>query len=316
MKLTVAILTYNQQEYIRQALDSVLIQEVNFDYEIVVGDDCSSDNTPSILHEYAERFPNKFNLVLNQQNVGISKNYQYVLYACRGEYIALLEGDDYWTDKNKLQKSVDFLDSHPDYGFVGAYNTILNANGCQKDDAYDYFSPAETEGDWQLYGNVFDYAKCGPVTRTVTICFRKSIILPYVQYVGVGNDMVLQCVLAHNSKFAKCKEVWGVYRQGGVSTNNTDYEKKVYYVKWYVANRLLQKKLFPAECNWNEDELADMVTYVYLKNAIVHARIQDALQYHCAIKSKTYQNKFYYKFSRNAVLCLIANMVTKFSVLK
>ncbi len=316
MKLTVAILTYNQQQYIRQTLDSVLMQNVDFEYEIVVGDDCSQDNTPVILREYAERFPNRFNLLLNRQNVGISKNYQNVLYACQGEYIALLEGDDYWTDKNKLQKSVDFLDSHQDYGFVGAYNNILYADTRIEKDEYDYLPSCKLEGMWELCGDVFEYAKYGPVTRTVTICFRKSIIKPYIQYVGIGTDIVLQTILSHSSKFAKCKEVWAVYRQGGVSTTQTDYEKTLYYTKWYVANKLLQKQLFPQECNWNEDELADKVIYVQLKHAVRKLHICEARRLHNAIKSTMYKNKSYYKFSNNVFLCTVAGIATKIRVIK
>lgn len=280
----------------REALDSVLMQEVDFDYEIVVGDDCSNDSTPAILQEYVARYPGKFNLILNTENVGISKNYQNVLYACQGEYIALLEGDDYWTDKTKLQKSVDFLDAHPDYGFVGAYNTLLYSDGHLEKDPYDYFPEPQMEDDWELHGDVFEYAKCGPVTRTVTICFRKSIIEPYLQYAGLGNDMVLQCVLAHESKFAKHRDEWAVYRQGGVSTSRMNIEKTLFYTRWFVDNRLLQKKIYPVDCNWDEEELADRITYVRLRYAISRGQYMQARQYKNNLNSTLYNHKLYARF--------------------
>ena len=115
MKLSVGILTYNQEKYIRQCLDSVLMQKVDFDYEIVVGDDASTDGTQDILRDYAKHYPGKFVLLLGEKNEGISMNYKKVLTACKGEYVALCEGDDYWTDMTKLQKQVDFLENHPDY---------------------------------------------------------------------------------------------------------------------------------------------------------------------------------------------------------
>jgi glycosyltransferase involved in cell wall biosynthesis len=196
MKLSVAILTYNQEKYIRQCLDSVLMQKVGLEYEIVVGDDASSDGTQDVLQEYAAKCSGKFVLLLSERNEGISKNYKKVLSACKGEYIALCEGDDFWTDAHKLQTQVNFLEKHPGYGFVGTYNTLLFPDGTVKDDPYDYFPEPVREGDWELYGDVFEYAKYGPVTRTVSLCFRKKLIEDYIQYVGMGNDMVLQTILA------------------------------------------------------------------------------------------------------------------------
>ena len=147
MILSVGILTYNQEKFIRQCLDSVLMQEVEFDYEIVVGDDASSDGTQDVLREYAAKYPNKFVLLLGEKNEGISMNYKKVLSACKGKYSALCEGDDYWTDVHKLQEQVDFLEKHPDYGFVGTYNTLLFPDGTVKDDPYDYMKAVENEGD-------------------------------------------------------------------------------------------------------------------------------------------------------------------------
>jgi len=307
MKLSVGILTYNQAQYIRQCLDSVLMQEGDFDYEIVVGDDASSDGTQEILREYATRYPDKFVLLLGEKNEGISMNYKKVLSACRGEYIALCEGDDYWTDPHKLQIQVEFLESHPDYGFVGAYNTLLFPDGTIKNEPYDYFPEPQREGEWELYGDVFEYAKCGPVTRTVSLCFRRKLIEEYIQYVGMGNDMVLQTILAKQSLFAKHSENMCVYRRGGVSNTQSIY-KELYYNRWYVENRLLQKRLFPEDCNWDENELADRETYILLKDAIKHRRIKEALQYKKQLKSATYKHKKCSRYLLGPVTCFILSL--------
>ncbi|WP_345976628.1 glycosyltransferase [Sulfurimonas sp. HSL3-7] len=108
------MLTYNHEKYIAQALDSVLMQKVDFKYEIVVGEDCSTDRTRTILLEYKEKYPHIFKLILHEKNVGAAKNIQAVDRACRGEYIAVLEGDDYWTDPHKLQIQVDEMRKYPD----------------------------------------------------------------------------------------------------------------------------------------------------------------------------------------------------------
>lgn len=308
MILSVGILTYNQEKYIRQCLDAVLMQKVDFEYEIVVGDDASSEGTQDILREYGAKYPGKFVLLLGEKNEGISMNYKKVLSTCKGKYIALCEGDDYWTDVHKLQVQVDFLEKHPDYGFVGTYNTLLFPDGTMKDDPYDYFPEPQREGEWELHGDVFAYAKYGPVTRTVSICFRKELIEPYIQYEGSGTDTVLQTILAKQSKFAKHSAAMCVYRQGGVSTDRMSLEKQLYYIKWLVNNKWLQKKLFPEDCNWNDDELADMETYLLLKDAIRHRRVGEAMRMKKLVKSKAFKNKLYSKFLLGPVTCMLLSL--------
>ncbi len=114
MKLSVSIITYNHEQYISQALDSVLMQEVDFEYEIVIGEDCSSDATRSILESYRQRFPDRIKLLNPGQNQGMIRNFASTISVCRGDFIALLEGDDYWTSPHKLQKQVDYLERHPE----------------------------------------------------------------------------------------------------------------------------------------------------------------------------------------------------------
>ena len=113
--ISVCLLTYNQEDYIRECLDSILMQNVSCKYEIVVGDDCSTDSTQEILREYEKRFPNIFHMILRDKNVGITNNLYDVLMNCKGKYIAGLEGDDYWIDENKLQIQFDFLETHKEY---------------------------------------------------------------------------------------------------------------------------------------------------------------------------------------------------------
>ncbi len=117
--VSVAVITYNMRRYLPQLLDSILMQKVNFRYEIVVDDDHSPDDSRSILREYQQRYPDKFVLSLRDQNVGGSRNMFGVLRQCRGKYIAILEGDDWWDWDGKLQYQYDFLESHGEY--VGMY---------------------------------------------------------------------------------------------------------------------------------------------------------------------------------------------------
>jgi glycosyltransferase involved in cell wall biosynthesis len=115
MKVSVLLITYNHERYIAEAIDSVLMQEVSFDYEIIIGEDCSIDATRDIVTGYSSRFPDKIRLVLSEKNAGECSNIARTLRACRGEYIAMLDGDDYWTSPRKLQKQVDFLENNPEF---------------------------------------------------------------------------------------------------------------------------------------------------------------------------------------------------------
>ena len=134
-KLSVLFITYNHEDYIRQALDSVLMQKCNFDFEIVVGEDCSTDSTRDILREYDAKYPGRFKLLFREKNFGRpTMNVYDTGMHCTGDYIAFLEGDDYWTDENKLQKQVDYLDQHPDY--MGCTHTCMVV-GKQGEPVYD-----------------------------------------------------------------------------------------------------------------------------------------------------------------------------------
>jgi glycosyltransferase involved in cell wall biosynthesis len=114
MKVSVLIITYNHERFIADAIQSVLLQDVNFAYEIVIGEDCSQDRTRDIILAFQSRYPHKVRLLPAEEHLGMHANFDRTLQACRGQYIALLEGDDYWTSPQKLQRQVTFLDAHPE----------------------------------------------------------------------------------------------------------------------------------------------------------------------------------------------------------
>ena len=115
MTASVLLITYNHAPYVAQAIDSALAQQTDFTYEIVIGDDCSTDGTRQIVVAYQQRFPDRIRVVLPERNLGADGNRLFleILAACQGRYVAFLDGDDYWTRPDKLQRQVDFLDAHP-----------------------------------------------------------------------------------------------------------------------------------------------------------------------------------------------------------
>lgn len=127
--VSICMITYNHEKYIAEAIEGVLMQETTFPYLLVIGEDYSTDNTRSICQEYATKYPDKILLLPSEKNHGVMPNFVRTLEQCTGKYIALCEGDDYWTDSLKLQKQVDFLEANEEYvGCGGLHNTIHDGN--------------------------------------------------------------------------------------------------------------------------------------------------------------------------------------------
>jgi glycosyltransferase involved in cell wall biosynthesis len=122
--LSIVMIAYNMERYIRQAIDSVLAQRVDFDYELVIGEDRSTDRTREIVLEYAARCPDRIRPILRDVNLGMNRNFMETLLEARGRFVALLDSDDYWTSPDKLQRQMDFLRSHPECSMC-FHNTLV-----------------------------------------------------------------------------------------------------------------------------------------------------------------------------------------------
>lgn len=111
-KVSVCIITYNHANYVADCLESILAQEADFQIEVVISDDCSTDNTQAIIRDYGARYPNIIRPILRERNAGPTANLYDAIAHCRGEFIAFCEGDDYWLDKRKLERQVRQLEAH------------------------------------------------------------------------------------------------------------------------------------------------------------------------------------------------------------
>lgn len=116
--VSVAVITYNQEAYIRQCVESILQQQTDFPLEIIVADDGSTDGTAATVESLQKEYPGKITLLRQPQNVGLIRNYQSVLQACQGRYIAQIAGDDYFSDPHKLQKQYNYLEGNPETALV------------------------------------------------------------------------------------------------------------------------------------------------------------------------------------------------------
>ncbi len=253
---SVILITYNQEQYIRQSLDSILAQKTDFAFEIVVGDDHSIDATYDIIKSYQKAHPDIIRIRRAETNRGVLDNFKQTALLCRGEYIAVCAGDDYWTDQNKIKKQVDYLENHPETGL------------CYTD---FYYLDSATHKQFKQSDMSFikKVRKSDPFTEllfhnyigTLTACLRSSYLKEYFTFIGddyynfLMEDKPLWLYISYHTKIHYLNEVTAVHRilRGSLS-NPVDKEKKLsfyksnleislYFIKKFGINSSLKEKL-------------------------------------------------------------------------
>jgi glycosyltransferase involved in cell wall biosynthesis len=169
--VSVAVITYNHEQFIAQAIESVLMQQAAFVVELVIGEDCSTDGTRRIVQAYAGRYPNVIRVLLPERNLGMARNYEAVWQACRGKYVAWLEGDDYWRTPQKLQKQVALMEANPHYSMCGTKTqlVITSSDGAEKDAGV--LEPAVLKPEYDLH----DFLTTYPM-HTSSILLRREFV--------------------------------------------------------------------------------------------------------------------------------------------
>lgn len=129
IKVSVVCTTYNHEKYLETALESVVSQIADFSFEVIIGDDCSTDKSADIIKDFEKRYPNLITAICRDKNIGAADNLRDLYERTKGKYVILLETDDFWIDRKKLQKQVDFLDDHPDCFEVAHRCVVVDKNG-------------------------------------------------------------------------------------------------------------------------------------------------------------------------------------------
>jgi len=176
--VSICTITYNHENYIAQAIESALFQKTNFKYILVIAEDCSTDKTREICISYKEKYPDKIELIINEKNLGASNNFINVLNNCRGKFIAICEGDDYWTDPYKLQKQVDFLEENPEYGLIYSDVEVVNYLGEVLSREEQAILRKTKYCDGEIF---FKLIKNGNCINTLTACFRRELISDWLK---------------------------------------------------------------------------------------------------------------------------------------
>ena len=230
-KVTIVTLTYNHENVIAQTLDSLLAQKTNFDFEILIGDDSSTDNTLQIIEAYKKKYPQKIRILKSDKNIGLEQNYLRCYRVCTTEFVAICDGDDYWIDPLKLQKQVDFLSTHPAYGLVG---TMINFF----DEETGIFTPGKRIAQDYISYTIDDIILSNPLTSS-SVLFRNKLLQELLvlydsQPEALHNfiDYSLWMYFASQQKVAELKEVATVYRLSKASVSqNKNYVKQWAYRK-------------------------------------------------------------------------------------
>jgi glycosyltransferase involved in cell wall biosynthesis len=207
-KVTVFCITYNQKKYIRQCLDSILLQKTDFEYEVLINDDASSDGTREIIEEYQKKYPGIVKPVFHEENQFSKgkRNFilRYLMPEALGKYLAICEGDDYWTDPNKLQKQVNFLDHHKDYAVCFHPVQVIYEDGDEETSIYPVENkPSRFTVNGLLRRNFM---------QTNSVMYRKQTYKEINTGVMPG-DWYLHLYHAQYGKIGFVNEVMSVYRR-------------------------------------------------------------------------------------------------------
>ncbi|OUO20547.1 glycosyltransferase [Bacteroides sp. An322] len=210
--VSINCMTYNHKAFIRQCLDGFMMQKCSFDFEVLIHDDASTDGTQDIIREYEVKYPDIIKPIYqkeNQYSKGIDPSLKYNAPRIKGKYIALCEGDDYWTDPYKLQKQVDFLESHPDYVMCShRFNQYIQDKNLLEEEKNLTFQGADYDLK-NLIGGKW-------LTQTLTVMYRRSALdLKEYESYGMSMDIILFYALLKNGKGYCFPDIMATYRLHG-----------------------------------------------------------------------------------------------------
>jgi len=282
--VSINCLTYNHENFIATTINSFLIQKVSFPFEIIIGEDCSTDNTLKIANQYQAKYPNIIRVLSNEKNLGAYQNGVNVLKASLGKYIALCEGDDYWTDPLKLQKQVDFLEQNTEYVMTYTSAHTFSDNGII------HGKSGGSEKDLSEE----ELMKTAAI-NTLTVCFRNLIQdFPIEFFHAKFGDLFLWSLLG---KYGKGKYLSNIepsmYRihEGGIFSKKTKKQQ-------YEMALITDVALFTYYSRINNDVMAKYFKYRIIDYWITSESLKKLLVYILSLKYEKIKNKLRKKLNK------------------
>lgn len=237
--VSVYITSYKQQKYIRKCLDTIVSQKFSGTFEIVVCDDCSNDGTDIILEEYKRKFPNLFTIIIQEKNVGLSKNSFSAEKVVRGKYLCPVEADDFWTDDYRLQKQFDFLENHPEYVAVACNHYYTSEEGKI---IKPFLFPWQVNKRYDLKS----FNKHGFVYHGNTVMYRNILPRNNLRYdeIRVAEptmvDLIVRMFLHVNGLVYVMKDIMHAHRDGELAVTSFSHLSKTKSIQYsYMFNRIV-----------------------------------------------------------------------------
>jgi len=231
--VSIVCTAYNHRDYIENTLEGFVMQQTSFPFEVIVHDDASTDDTVNVIKKYEQKYPHLFHNIYqveNQYSRGVDIWRYLFQFCCRGKYIAICEGDDYWIDPMKLQKQVDFLEEHQNYGMV---------YGCV------YYYQQNIGKFINTFGKNIEVIQDllrGNVIPTLTVCMRRSLYLEYVKEIKPLQqnwkmaDYPMWLWFSYKSSVKFMEDVLGVYRILPESmSHSANFQKELDFVESYAS---------------------------------------------------------------------------------
>lgn len=259
VKISVLMLTYNCEQYVDEAIRGVMAQRCSHNYELVIGDDASTDGTVDRCRRWADKYPGTIMLLTNEHNTGLLANYARSYVYCRGEYMAICEGDDYWTDRSKLQRQADFLDSHPDYSMC--VHRVVNY---YEEDG----SKSLSNGGQKADNDILDLARSNFITN-VSVMYRHCNVpvLPVWMQDVATYDYAMHMLNAEHGRVWYMGRCMAVYRKRRSALWSRAGAEKQYRMAMQVR-RVLMRHFRDAGRN----DVYELLRKAYADNAIALLR--------------------------------------------
>ncbi len=201
------MLAYNQERYIDEAIHSIMAQVTDYSFELVIGNDASTDSTGEKCEEWRKRYPDNIVLINREKNIGLQQNFIQSYSLCRGEYVAICEGDDFWCNKHKLQRQAEFLDNNPDYSCC--FHRVINYYE-------DRGTKSLSNGGQRVITDIMDLARSNYISN-VSSMFRRRLFGELPEWFAQVStyDYAIHLLNAQYGKIYYMKSPMAVYRQHG-----------------------------------------------------------------------------------------------------
>jgi len=302
--VSVVMITYNHEDYIQEAIEGVLIQKTDFNIELIIANDASPDNTDSVVESIKDNYKGNINIRYynHKQNKGVSDNFIWALKQVRGKYIAICEGDDYWTDPLKLQKQVDFLEENE---FVGLVST-LRKNFSQKKGLLIKEKQLDKNIEICTFNDLI-LTECR--IATLTVLFRTILINDFIKFREKVNDNIysldytIWLYISYHSKIAILNKYTAVYR---ILENSLSHQKNKWMLKRQYFNDFL---LLTKEFNIQNNKNVKKAKYLRAKSFyLIACEVNDKTNINL-IKQIFLNENDYYRFFLTNITCKVKSLI-------